>query len=299
MNSINQVKIQTDDYGFSRVELNHVRLDGVQSVAYRREQTGRPIVTIELIAELYQTDPDDELREARRNAAARAEVEKLRREVAGLRDELAAEQTREAQTTPLYGGFNPGADGWHMRLWEGMRADYRAANPDSSPSGLARYKDAVAEWDRAEDMATTAAEDEAPYAARAAVMGVMAGVGAEEAGPTPGVIPVRLADDVRGPSDLAGWVALSDDLSHISALLDGGAADDEEDAAEPQPTPARVSFYTECYPDDAAVTVSGPSLATFAGDVARASDLTWAGAISQMLSRILPAFDGRAADEEE
>lgn len=98
---MNKVNIQAGDYGYG-VALNHVRLDGVQSVAYRRDQTGRPIVTIELIAELYQTDDEDLYRE-RRAATARSEAE-----VAALKSKLAAvEQAwREGRNKTVYGGFN-------------------------------------------------------------------------------------------------------------------------------------------------------------------------------------------------
>jgi hypothetical protein len=95
---VNKVTIQTDDYGIGTVTLNHIRLDGVQSVEYRHDQTGRPIVTLALIAELYQTD-EDALFDAQRDTRARAEAQ-----IAELRSRLAA--TERSATIFGWGAFD-------------------------------------------------------------------------------------------------------------------------------------------------------------------------------------------------
>ncbi len=56
---MNKVNLLTDDHGIVAVSLNHISLDGVQAVSYRREKDRLPVVTIELTAELYHTDPED------------------------------------------------------------------------------------------------------------------------------------------------------------------------------------------------------------------------------------------------
>jgi hypothetical protein len=184
---VNKVRIVKDDYGVVSVTLNRLRLEGVQSIGYRDSRDGRSTVTIELLAELYQTD-DEDLFEAEHDIRARYEKQ--------LAKERAANEELQRQ---LHDRVEP-----FLRPTNWWESPYRATSTEAK---------------------TVVIGDD--FAARREVLDSLHFFGA-------------------GSASAAATASDS-----VQSTPTGAAADE-------QPTPPRPGFYTEHYPEDGALTISGP-----------------------------------------